>query len=343
MWFDFRGSLRKLLCHYALQQWRMKEALLFLCKNKICRHSLLFRVVSTCFSAAALSSHSIASIAPYGTQSQEHSLCLLLSKSSRLEYTYRSVSGCPTLCGVCSCNILERIKWMRWCVLSHGEWSRELTLVKPAISRDLWQCELCGSCLQLWAVIVNQLVFDFSQHKNAKDSVHVHHFSCKEASCQRVWSKRGMLLWVLNPGMRVNQTDSGTQLIFKPLTLNLIWFAKLDVFFSMIRCFVPGYIDRVLHKKPTIPYMLWHMCECNDAFTMLLVLRTYSQSTTCTHAHSKIQRHSASEASLKVCNFLVFLIAFSFAFPLRCWMSSGKRCCVAVLRGIRTGEFAHCL
>lgn len=261
MWFDFRGSLGKLLCHYALQQWRMKEALVSL-QNKICRHSLLFRVVSTCFSGAALSSHMIASIAPYGTQSQKHSLCLLLSKSSRLEYTYRSVSGFPTLCGVCSCNILERIKWMRWCALSHGEWSKELTLVKPAISRDLWPCELCGSCLQLWAVIVNQLVFDFSQHKNAKDSVHVHHFSCKEASCQRVWSKRGMLLWVLNPGMRVNQTDSGTQLIFKPLTLNLIWFAKLDVFFSTIRCFVPGYIDRVLHKLPTIPYMFWHMCEC---------------------------------------------------------------------------------
>ena len=35
MWFDFRGSLSKLLCHYALQQWRMKEALVSLQKQDL--------------------------------------------------------------------------------------------------------------------------------------------------------------------------------------------------------------------------------------------------------------------------------------------------------------------
>ena len=64
----------------------------------------------------------------------------------------------------------------------------------------------------------------------------------------------------------------------------------LQIFFSMIRCFVPGYIDRVLHK--TLPYMFWQCVSvnvfANDAFTMLFVLRKYSQSTTGTHAHSKI-------------------------------------------------------
>lgn len=130
----------------------------------------------------------------------------------------------------------------------------------------------------LWAVIVDQLVFDFSHHNNAKDSVHVHHFSCKEASCQRVWSKRGMLC-VLNQGMRVNQTDSGTQLadlwwslyicantqIFKPL--NLIWFAKLAtgrvLQYDSLLCI---WIYRP--SSPQIPndtiqrYTSWHMCEC---------------------------------------------------------------------------------
>ena len=184
IWLDSRGSLTKSLC----QHWRMKDegrSCLFVCLF-VCLLACLLVCLFVCLLACLLAclqkpcrATVFRALHPLEHSHKNiHFACPLQNPQDLDICTYRSVSHCsvlyppvPTLCGDMQLQQFWENQSNQMVSCSHGEWSRELTLLKPAITRDLCRCD--SSCLQLWNMIVNQLVFDFSRHKNAKDSVHV--------------------------------------------------------------------------------------------------------------------------------------------------------------------------